>query len=223
MANKTKINKQASNILYLQDADAKALGIIEGSVQRVFIDNKEVEVVFVDEHEVIPVSAEDKKLYQDAYKIAAKYADDAENSNVSPTSKALVARSGKDTSRFEKTNKYVDESKPTMSEKWNNFWSRFKKSPEEKEAKRLAREEAAQTRAMVRYQQNQAKQESKNNRIAEKREAQLNRNSKINDNHNKQHARHAFSNHVFTKEELEIIQSVIDKTKNSSKSVKGKR
>lgn len=61
------------SILYLQDVDAKALGIIEGSAQKVFVDGREINVAFVDEHEVIPASLEEKKLYQDAAKIAAKY------------------------------------------------------------------------------------------------------------------------------------------------------
>ncbi|MGL4950897.1 MAG: hypothetical protein ACRC4M_03670 [Mycoplasma sp.] len=73
MAVKSKKSISDDSILYIQDADAKALGIIEGTTQKVYINGKEVDVVFVDEHEVVPATAEEKKLYQDASKIAAKY------------------------------------------------------------------------------------------------------------------------------------------------------
>lgn len=73
MASKTK-KPGNENILYIQDIDARVLGIIEGSAQKVYIDNKEVDVVFIDEHEVIPATADERKLYQDANKIASNYA-----------------------------------------------------------------------------------------------------------------------------------------------------
>ncbi|MGL4951454.1 MAG: hypothetical protein ACRC4L_00560 [Mycoplasma sp.] len=73
MAVKSKKSVSNDNILYIQDSEAQALGIFEGSAQKIFINNKEVDVVFVDEHEVIPATAEERKLYQDASKIAAKY------------------------------------------------------------------------------------------------------------------------------------------------------
>lgn len=73
MASKTK-KPGNENILYIQDIDARVLGIIEGSAQKVYIDNKEVDVVFIDEHEVIPATADERKLYQDANKIVSNYA-----------------------------------------------------------------------------------------------------------------------------------------------------
>lgn len=72
MANKTK-KQTDENILYIQDIDAKVLGIVEGSAQKVYIDNREVEVVIMDEYEIIPAPADERKLYQDANKIAANY------------------------------------------------------------------------------------------------------------------------------------------------------
>lgn len=72
MASKTK-KPGNENILYIQDIDARVLGIVEGSAQKVYIDNKEVDVVFIDEHEVIPATADERKLYQDANKIASNY------------------------------------------------------------------------------------------------------------------------------------------------------
>lgn len=193
MASKAKTNKQANNILYLQDADAKALGIIEGSSQRVFIDNREVEVVFVDEHEVIPVSNEDKKLYQDAYKIAAKYAEE-NYGNQTPTQRSI--------------NKYNEkpakEPRVRGESKWNSFLSKFKRDPNEAAARRVEREQrreekAANSSAMVRYDSRRV-------------EADRERNERYQEHH-KRHAKHSIRNDVFTKEELEIIQNVIDKSK----------
>ncbi|MGL4948718.1 MAG: hypothetical protein ACRC42_05080 [Mycoplasma sp.] len=86
MAVKSKKSVNNDSALYIQDADAKALGIIEGSAQKIFINGKEVEVVYVDEYEVIPATNEERKILQDAEKIAAKY-------------ESVYANEGKATSR----------------------------------------------------------------------------------------------------------------------------
>ncbi len=191
MAIKAKPNKQANNILYLQDADAKALGIIEGSSQRVFIDNREVEVVFVDEHEVIPVSNEDKKLYQDAYKIAAKYAEES-YPNESATQRSI--------SKHNESNK-TKQPKEAGESKWSSFWSKFKREPKENRWSETRKDQPTSS-AMVKYDSSKIDDSysSRNDRYA-------------NDNH-RRHAKHSIRNDVFTKEELEIIQNVIDKSRN---------
>lgn len=196
MAIKAKNKNETNNILYLQDADAKALGIIEGSAQRVFIDNKEVEVVFVDEHEVIPVSNEDKKIYQEAYKIAAKYADAANMEN-SPAWNSLVSRSA-DARRTTS-----ESSNSVFREKWEGFKGLFSKKQRTygNEANFSYDDELASNGSNV-HERTMVKYRKPIDYSNDRYEAQ------------RRHAKHSIRNDVFTKEELEIIQNVIDKSKN---------
>ncbi len=216
MASKAKNQKQASNILYLQDADAKALGIVEGSTQKVFVDNREVEVIFVDEHEVIPVSNEEKKLYAEAYKIASKYADLSKEGET-PTSTSLVAKTdGKHKEKETKVknkepkepNQFLNNVKGNFTKGWNSFVGLFKKSEkseEEKEAKKAAKAakaEKANSRELAVV--------SKEDKRKQEKEYEASRLEQ------KRHAKHSIRNDVFTEEELEIIQTVIDRSKNTS-------
>lgn len=130
-----KSNKQTNgNILYILDTDAKALGIIEGSAQKVYIDGKEIDVAFVDEHEVIPASLEEKKLYRDATKIAAKYesvygSEDLnlrrnlvgnKNGNLKPQGfKSFFASKTKERSEIETT--------PMVDDSRSNFFAKSRK------------------------------------------------------------------------------------------------
>ncbi len=210
MATKSKNQKQANNILYLQDADAKALGIVEGSTQKVFVDNREVEVVFVDEHEVVPVSNEEKKLYAEAYKIAAKYAE-LSNEGETPTSTSLVAKTdGKYQNKEAKVknkepkepNQFLNNMKDGFTKGWNNFVGLFKKDPA---AKNSVKEEKP------------SKVDSKELAVVSKEEkARREREYEASRMEQKRHAKHSIRNDVFTEEELEIIQTVIDKSKNTS-------
>lgn len=207
MASKAKNQKQASNILYLQDADAKALGIVEGSTQRVFVDNREVEVIFVDEHEVIPVSNEEKKLYEEAYKIASKYAELSESATATPTSTSLVAKTDgkvkepkvKQPKEAKEPSQWMNNVKDSISKTWNNFCGKFKKSDEAKKAKA----ERVESRELA----IRSKEDKKLQARQEYEQAKLNQ---------KRHAKHSIRNDIFTEEELEIIQNVIDKSKSST-------
>ena len=217
MATKSKNQKQASNILYLQDADAKALGIVEGSTQKVFVDNREVEVIFVDEHEVIPVSNEEKKLYAEAYKIASKYAE-LSNENETPTSTSLVAKSeGKYKNKEPKVknkepkepNQFLNNMKDGFSKGWNNFVGLFKKSEKGPKAEKPSKEEKAKSRELA-----VLSKEDKRRQEKEYEQSRLEQ---------KRHAKHSIRNDVFTEEELEIIQTVINKSKDTNSSSKSNK
>ncbi len=205
MASKAKNQKQASNILYLQDADAKALGIVEGSTQRVFVDNREVEVIFVDEHEVIPVSNEEKKLYEEAFKIAAKYAD-LSSSTSTPTSTSLVAKTDgkvkepkiKEAKEPKEPSQWMNKTKESFKKGWGSFTGLFKKSDEDKKAKA----DKVESRELAIRSKEDKRREEK-----EYEQARLEQ---------RRHAKHSIRNDIFTEEELEIIQNVIDKSKSTS-------
>lgn len=64
---KNKIVKE--NIVYIKESEARAIGIYETGKQSVYIDGKLVDVLFVDEHDVLPASVEEKKIYAEGSKI----------------------------------------------------------------------------------------------------------------------------------------------------------
>lgn len=201
-----KQNDLNNNILYLQEADAKALGIMEGFSQRVFVDDREVEVVFVDEHEVVPVSNEDKKIYQEAYKIAEKYLEASANEK-SHAWNTLAAgnANARDYRNIDDPYNYSNNKKFSFKEGWNSFKNLFKRSSNrsndyynqevgfEYQNDLEPRFTDSRQRSMVKYQSNN--QPMMRNNVAQR------------------HAQHSIRNDVFTKEELEIIQNVIDKTR----------
>lgn len=59
-------NKNRDNTIYLSENDARALGIIEGDTQSIFIDGKKVDLLFVDEHEIFDATADEKRILNNA-------------------------------------------------------------------------------------------------------------------------------------------------------------
>lgn len=59
-------NKNRDNTIYLSENDARALGIVEGDTQSIFVDGKKVDLLFVDEHEIFDVTSEEKRILNNA-------------------------------------------------------------------------------------------------------------------------------------------------------------
>ena len=78
------------NIVYIDENDAKTIGIVEGEQQSVFIDGKNVDVVFVDEHDILPTTKKEKDIIQEASELAINRKEDEHLEE-----RALAVRSGK--------------------------------------------------------------------------------------------------------------------------------
>ncbi len=59
-------NKNRENTIYLSEDEARALGIVEGDTQSIFIDGKKVDLLFVDEHEIFDATADEKRILSNA-------------------------------------------------------------------------------------------------------------------------------------------------------------
>ena len=59
-------NKNKENTIYLSEDEARALGIVEGDTQSIFIDGKKVDLLFVDEHEIFDATTEEKRILSNA-------------------------------------------------------------------------------------------------------------------------------------------------------------
>ncbi len=59
-------NKPQENVLYLSEEDARALGIVEGETQSIYVDGKNVPLTFVDEHELFEASEEEIRILNKA-------------------------------------------------------------------------------------------------------------------------------------------------------------
>lgn len=86
---KNKLVKE--NIVYLKESEAKAIGIYENSKQAVYIDGKLVDVVFVNEHDVLPATPEERKIYAEGSKIRERRESAKNSVNLLP-SKTVQSR-----------------------------------------------------------------------------------------------------------------------------------
>lgn len=65
-------NKSKENIIYLSEDDARALGIVEGDTESIFVDGKKVSLSFVDEHEIFDISADERRILSNALSLRKK-------------------------------------------------------------------------------------------------------------------------------------------------------
>ncbi len=63
---KKMTNKPLENVLYLSEEDARALGIVEGETQSIYVDGKNVPLTFIDEHELFEASEEEIRILNKA-------------------------------------------------------------------------------------------------------------------------------------------------------------
>lgn len=63
---KKLISKNRDNTIYLSENDARALGIVEGDTQSIFIDGQKVELEFIDEHEIFDATDEERRILNNA-------------------------------------------------------------------------------------------------------------------------------------------------------------
>ncbi len=93
--------KLSNNAVYINEHDAEALGIVFGEQQKVFVDGREVELVFVDEYEVLPepafkeeikkeVNARTKKMKEEALLKNREVAESAERRIKSKAEKKYI-------------------------------------------------------------------------------------------------------------------------------------
>ncbi len=62
-------NKSRENIIYLSEDDARALGIVEGDTESIFVDGKKVSLSFIDEHEIFDMTPEERRILNNALSI----------------------------------------------------------------------------------------------------------------------------------------------------------
>ena len=228
LKNSKKNNTDDKNILYLHENDAKALGIIEGGVQRVFVDGREVEVTFVDEHEIIPMTAEEKKIYDEAEKLANKYIAEARSMSngdrYNREQSKQMARKEKEArrsanldffSRFWLSNKKTEVSDEDINSEAKARALKLKQDAlEENVLEGTINEERRQQEANMREREKSTR--SARELRALRREHRLER--KLADEERRQaelSRKHKFNvkSDIFTEEELEILQGIISKTK----------
>lgn len=216
------------NILYLHENDAKALGIIEGGVQRVFVDGREVDVTFVDEHEIIPMTDDERKVYEEAERLANKYIAEARS----------LKEKGKSDSQIldEFSNRENEERRKSTKDFFSKFWLSNKKTEvdydeigeESKRERQLRLKAQAEEEIRLREEMQRSKADFEKRQIqreetltsrelrAIKKQQRLER-KRIEDEKRQEAAnrKHRFSvrSDIFTEEELEILQGIISKSK----------
>ena len=65
-------NKSKENIIYLSEDDARALGIVEGDTESIFVDGRKVQLSFIDEHEIFDISADERRILNNALSLRKK-------------------------------------------------------------------------------------------------------------------------------------------------------
>lgn len=68
-----KIAKQKKeNIVYLNENDARAIGIVEGYNQSILVDGRQVELTFIDEHDIFDATSEEKRILNNSLNLREK-------------------------------------------------------------------------------------------------------------------------------------------------------
>ncbi len=218
---KKKVNETNSNILYLHENDAKALGIVEGGVQRVFVDGREVDVTFVDEHEVISMSNEERKVFEEADRLVAKYANqrdtmsDANSSNTNRTSSFNAFKEG-----FIKWFSSNDKNSSYDSVKYADFDS--EKYSNERKWYHFGFDKSRQNYKNERYDENFEWSSDEDRRNNDSRSLKLlkRKDDDMVYRREAENRKHRFKvrSDIFTEEELEILEGIIHKSKGSNRS-----
>ncbi len=216
---KRKVNEINSNILYLHENDAKALGIVEGGVQRVFVDGREVDVTFVDEHEVIAMSNEERKVFEEADRLVAKYANEKmlvsnnENrSNTHHTSSFSSFRDGflKWFSSNDKDSSYDNGRIPSSSDNEKSSKGKWYYFGFDKPRQNGGRERYEESHRYSTVEDNGSRDDSRSLRMLRRSDDDMG--ARRREAENRKH-RFKVRSDIFTEEELKILEGIIHRSK----------